>query len=104
MLNEREQQFIEYWEKNRDRRKKVTKQLSIGLPFAVVLVAMIFINVLSGWYKRAAMSLNTHVSLIPVMLVAGLSIVVFFVIFSARHRWEQDEQHYRELLARKKDS
>jgi len=45
-----------------------------------------------------------NASLIVILLVAALSIVVFIVIFSARHRWDMNEQRYRELLSRKEES
>jgi TctA family transporter len=40
-------------------------------------------------------------TLILVFIVAALLIVIFFVVFSARHQWDLNEQRYRELLARK---
>lgn len=39
-------------------------------------------------------------SLLLVLLVAVLLIVVFIVIFSVRHKWDINEQRYRELLSR----
>lgn len=75
------------------------KQLYAGLPLAMILVVAIFANLFSGWYGRAQMALSReNSSMIIVLLVAALSIVVFVVIFSARHRWEQNELRYRELL------
>lgn len=102
MLTEQEKAFIVYWEVNRLRKKKVLKQLSVGLPLAVVLVIAIFLNFFSGWYKRADMARSEEEpTLILVLIVAALLIVIFVVIFSARHRWDMNEQHYKELLGRK---
>ena len=102
MLTEQENDFIKYWEANRLRKKKVLKQLYVGLPLAVVLVIAIFVNFFSGWYKRADMQLHTEdSSLILVLLAAALLIVVFIVVFSARHRWDMNEQRFNELLARR---
>lgn len=102
MLTKEETSFIEYWEQNRLRKKQVWRQLSVGLPLAVLLVIAIFVNFFSGWYKRAEMTLRTeNPSLILVLLVAALLIVVFVVVFSARHKWDMNEQRYRELLSRK---
>jgi len=100
MLTKQEQDFIDYWEKNRERRKKVFKQLSIGLPLGTLIVAMILITSLSGWYRRAMMEINVNSSMVIVLLVASLLIVAFIVVFSVRHRWEMDEQKYQELKAR----
>jgi membrane protein YdbS with pleckstrin-like domain len=102
MLTEEENGFIGYWENNRLRKKKVWRQLSIGLPLAVVLVIAIFANLFSGWDKRAEMEMNKEQSsLILVLLAAALLIVTFIVIFSARHRWDLNEQRYKELLNRR---
>jgi len=102
MLTEEENGFIGYWENNRLRKKKVWRQLSIGLPLAVVLVISIFANLFSGWDKRAEMEMNKErSSLILVLLAAALLIVAFIVIFSARHRWDLNEQRYKELMDRR---
>jgi hypothetical protein len=101
MLTQNDKDFIVYWEHNRIRKKKVLKQLSVGLPLAVLLVFAIFINVLSGWDKRAQMIINTDPSLILVIIIASLLIVIFIAIFSVRHKWDLNEQHYKELLARR---
>jgi peptidoglycan/LPS O-acetylase OafA/YrhL len=104
MLTEEEKRFIEYWEQNRLRRKKIWRQRAVGLPFGALLAIAICVNFFSGWYKRADLMLRTDPSLVLVLLVAILLIVVFIVVFSARHKWDMNEQHYRELLARNKES
>jgi membrane protein YdbS with pleckstrin-like domain len=101
MLTPDEEKFIEYWEANRISRKKVLKQLYVGLPFASLLVIAIVVNFLSGWYKRADMEIRSNSSLILVVVIAGIAIVVFTTVFSVRHKWEMNEQLYRELLAKK---
>ena len=100
MLTHDEKKFIDYWEHNRLRKKKVLRQLSVGLPLAVLFVVAIFINFISGWDKRAQMIINTDPSIIIVLIIACLLIVIFIVIFSARHRWDLNEQRYKELRAR----
>ena len=101
MLTNDEKKFIDYWEHNRLPKKRVLKQLSVGLPVGVLLVLAIFINFFSGWDKRAQMVINTDPSVILVLIIAALLIVIFIVIFSARHRWDLNEQRYRELSARR---
>lgn len=104
MLTEQQKAFVHYWEENRMRKKKVMNQLTIGLPLAVALVTAIGISAFSGWYKRADMIINTHASTIPVILIAAIGIVVFITIFSVRHRWDLNEQQYREFLSRKDET
>jgi len=102
MLTKEEADFVVYWEQNRLKKKKVLRQLYVGLPLAVVMVVTIFANFFSGWYKRAEMVMRReHSSLILVFMIAAILIVIFVVIFSARHRWDINEQRYRELLFRK---
>ena len=101
MLTPDEEKFIEYWEANRLSRKKVLKQLYVGLPFAALLVIAIIVNFLSGWYKRADMEIRSNSSLVLVVVIAGIAIVVFTTVFSVRHKWDMNEQLYRELLAKK---
>jgi uncharacterized membrane protein len=104
MITEEEKAFLKYWEENRLRKKKVMRQLSAGLPMAVVLVVAIFANFFSGWYKRAAMIMGREgSSLLPVLLIASLLIVVFVIVFSVRHRWDLNEQRYLELRSRKNE-
>ena len=104
MLTDDEKKFIDYWQHNRLKKKKVLKQLSVGLPLGVLLVATICINFLSGWYKRAQMMINTDPSLILVIIIASVLIVIFIAVFSARHHWDLNEQRYKELLARRDES
>ncbi|MEI9810483.1 MAG: hypothetical protein WDO16_22880 [Bacteroidota bacterium] len=106
MLTEEEERFIGYWEANRLRRKRGFRQLAVGLPLAVLIMAALFINFFSGWYKRADMILRSQsqsvqASLVLVIVIAALLIVVFTTVFSIRHKWDQHEQRYRELLAKK---
>jgi len=101
MLTEEEKGFIEYWRDNRLRRRKVMKRLAFGLPLATAIVAGIFFSFFTGWYQRADMEFNSsQPSLILVLLGAVLLIVVFVVIFAARHTWDMNEQRYKELLAK----
>jgi hypothetical protein len=102
MLTEREKQFMDYWEKNRDKEKKVLRQLFVGLPLGLLFVIPIILNFSSGWYKRANMWANGHAdeSVGTTLAIAALIILVFVAIFSKRHRWEMNEQDYRELEAK----
>ena len=107
MLNKEEKDFVEYWAANRLKRKRVWKQLALGLPLAVVLIVAIFINFFSNWHDKARVLRNEEVqkydaSLILVLIAGALIITVFIVIFSVRHKWDINEQRYRELIARNK--
>jgi len=107
LYTEEEARFMKYWEANRLRRKRGFRQLAVGLPLAVMIMAALFVNFFSGWYKRADMmirsqSQSSQASLVLVIVVAALLIVVFTTVFSIHHKWDQHEQRYRELLERKR--
>ena len=97
MLSQQEKDFLRYWEKNRLNKKRFLRQFSIGLPIGVLFIALIFINLLSGWYKKAEMQLRSNSSLILIVIIALVITVVFVAIFSSSHKWEQNEQRYQEL-------
>lgn len=104
MLTEDEKGFVTWWEHNRLRKKKFMSQLSWGLPLGVLLAGATGINYFSGWYTRANMELMVSSSGVLVVLIGLLLIVVFVIIFSARHKWEMNEQHYKELISKNKNS
>ena len=101
MLTPEEQAFIEYWASNREAEKKTLRQFLLGIPLALLFVIPIVLNLFAGWNRQAGMLLHTSEFNPGVLLLALLLIVVFIAIFSRRFRWEQNEQRYRELLARK---
>jgi membrane protein YdbS with pleckstrin-like domain len=103
MLTPEEEKFVQYWQEQRHHKKAFLKKFSIALPAISLLAILFFANFLSGWYGRADKELRRHSSLVIVILIAVIAIVVFILIFSARHKWEQNESDY-ETLIRKKDS
>jgi hypothetical protein len=101
MLTQQEKDFVDYWEKNRSRQKKLTRQFLLGIPIGLLFVIPMLINLFSGWHKRASMDVNS-VELNPgLLLIAMLFILAFFAIFSSRLQWERNEQKYKELQAKK---
>ncbi|HEY6900914.1 MAG TPA: hypothetical protein VI233_09740 [Puia sp.] len=102
MLTKEEEGFIQYWEKNRDKQKKTVRQFLIGIPLGLLIVIPTVVSLTSGWYKRADMEANSADFDPKVLFVALLLIVGFGSIFYSRWRWEQYEQRYQELLAKRK--
>jgi membrane protein YdbS with pleckstrin-like domain len=101
MYTRQEEGFLRYWEQNRGKKKRLIWQLAAGLPLAVGLAAGIFVTYFSDWYTRATMLINLSASGVLVVLAGLLLIIVFIVVFSARHKWEMNEQRYQELISRK---
>ncbi|WP_336514088.1 hypothetical protein [Pollutibacter soli] len=101
MLTEEEKKFIAYWEENRDKQKRLSYQLMIGLPLGLIFALPIMINFFAGrlWYKRADAIANTQMSP-TVLIVAVAAIAVFIGIFYRKLKWEKNEQFYKELKAK----
>ena len=100
MLTPQGQQFIQYWQQNREREKKIFRQLLIGLPAGMLLAIGIVASLVTArWYERADMVANTELN--PnVLIVAILAIIVFVAIFYKKYQWDQKEQLYKELLSK----
>src|SRR5215213_4976536 len=104
MLSQHDEDFLRYWSVQRLKKKQFLRKTSIGLPLAVLIVSALLINFLSGWYTEADKIIRSNSSVIIVVLIAVLGIVVFITVFSASHKWDQNEQHYHELLKRKEQA
>jgi hypothetical protein len=91
--------FLEYWEQNRTREKKLFAQVAVGLPLGLVFGLPILLSfLLRGWYKRMPYISGSQFT---VIMMALLGIAVFYGIFRMKFKWEINEQRYRELLALK---
>ena len=99
MLTTEEERFIEYW---KHRRLHKGAGFTAGWPVGIVVVLALFINIVTGWHKKALMVLRANTSMVLLVLLAAVAIVVFFTVFSSRYQREQKEQRYQELLAKKK--
>jgi hypothetical protein len=101
MLTDEEENFIKYWSANREKQKRTFRQFLLGIPLALLFVIPISLNFFSGWYKRAKMITSTSDFNPGVILVAFLLIIGFIAVFSRKFKWDQFEQRYIELLAKK---
>lgn len=97
MLTPDEKRFIEYWKNNRDKEKKTFRQFVVGLPVGLSFAVAIISVFVSGWYERATMVAYSQSSPLP-FLIAMAAIICFVAIFSKKHRWDMNEQQYRELI------
>lgn len=97
MLNKQEEAFLVYWERNRDRNKKLFRQLLFGLPAGLLIGSGVLLSLDLNWYNRANMVANTQLNPV-VLLIAILAIAVFTAIFYKKYQWDMREQRYKELL------
>ena len=95
MLTEQEKLFMEFWEKNRNKEKKVLHKLALGLPLGLVFALPILLSVLfHNWYKNMVYISGSQIT---VILIAVLGIAVFFALMRMKFKWENNEQLYKEL-------
>jgi len=103
MLSKHESDFIQYWEKSREREKSLFRQLFFGLPFGLMLGTGILVLFETGWYQRANMVAYAQSN--PWLLIVSIiAIAVFTGVFYKKFKWEMNEQRYRELLAKKNNA
>lgn len=95
MITPEEQKFIDYWDKNRNKNKALFYQMAVGLPIGLVFgLPIILALIFSDWYH--SLPFITSSELVTIM-IAVLAIAVFYALFRMRHRWEMNEQFYKEL-------
>lgn len=95
MLSAEEKEFMQWWEQNRSKEKRLLSQLTVGLPLGLAFGFPILLSVMfRGWYKNMPYVSGSQLTII---LIAVLLVVVFYAIFKMRFKWEMNEQRYLEL-------
>lgn len=116
MLTEKDIQFINYWEKVREKENTFSHKFLAGLPMAFLfgLPVLLFFGSVKiffpSWFTTA-----THKSsevVVPgqtekfmkltqgdiiVAMIAVLILIIFFSYFRMHYKWEMNDQLYREL-------
>ncbi len=100
MLTDSEQRFLDYWQKNRKKEGTLVKQLLPGFILGAAIGAGILFMLDWGWYTRATMVASSQMSPV-ILLICFILIAAFISVFYKRHKWEMNEQHYKELLVKK---
>lgn len=100
MLSAEEKEFLQWWEKNRNREKKLMNQLMVGLPLGLAFgFPMLLSFLFRGWFKRMPYVSGAQFTMI---LIAVFLIIVFYAIFKMRFKWEMNDQRYNELKQKEK--
>src|SRR5665213_162209 len=96
MLTKEEKSFIEYWENNKEKDKKVWRRFLYGSPWGLIFALPILLAVIfHDWYKNMV---EISPSLITLIIIAVIGIAVFYTIFSMQFKWDRNEQIYNCLL------
>jgi pilus assembly protein TadC len=95
MITDEEMKFVAWWEKNREKQRRLFYQLAFGLPVGIVFGLPILVSLIfSDWYKNMQFISGSQVI---VIMIAVLGISVFFALFRMKHKWDMNEQFYKEL-------
>jgi membrane protein YdbS with pleckstrin-like domain len=100
MLTEKEDEFISYWEKNREKENAFVSKLLSGIPMAILFALPILLLVISvwlfipEWYTKIS---KTSPGMFLTAIFALFIIVLFYSFFRMQFKWESNEQLYLEL-------
>lgn len=104
MLTDKEKQFLEYWEQNRDYESLFLSKLLRGLPMSLLFSLPIILSVVAvklyspDWdMKISKTSPGTFITII----FAVLLITLFYAFFRMHFKWENNEQVYKIIKLKK---
>lgn len=98
-LSQADKEFISFWEKERDRRKKWSYLLFHNLRMGTLFGAPIAIFFMAEAPRHR--SLITHTDLTIIMICIVL-IIVFYAFFRGYSKWDKSNSRYEILKMREK--
>jgi uncharacterized BrkB/YihY/UPF0761 family membrane protein len=105
MLSEKDKDFINYWEREKESRKTFSAKLTGGLPMAALFCVPILLFIAAvylffpEWYTKISGRLPGSITTI---VIAVIICILFFSYFRMQYKWEMNEQLYRELKQKAK--
>lgn len=93
-------EFFEYWPKNSKKERSSKRAFLFGLSSGIAIGVLVLITIYAGWYPRASMVANSKMSS-TILFMAIIGIAIFVAFIYQRFNWEQQEQRYLELVAKK---
>jgi len=100
MLKNDDAEFLARWASVRHDYKNAARPFFIGLSTGFAIGIAILLTIYLGWYQRANMELNSNLNPI-IFLLAIIGISIFMAFMYRNYKWEENEQRYLTLLARK---
>jgi membrane protein YdbS with pleckstrin-like domain len=103
MFTEKEKQFIEYWQKNREAESRFSSKLLKGLPMAlmfalpIILLVIVVRLFLPEWYVKIS---QTSPGMFATAIFAVVAVALFYSFFRMHYKWEMNEQLYQELKSK----
>ena len=100
MITENEKEFMNWWEENREKERKTGHKLLYGSPWGLIFALPVLLAVIfNDWYKNMIPISKTQIIIISITVIA---IALFYAFFKMQVKWEQNDQHYKELKLREK--
>jgi uncharacterized membrane protein len=100
MLSKEEEQFLQYWERNRELHSSFISKLLRGFPMAclfglpiLILIVAVYLF-LPEWYIKIS---KTSASTFIVVVIAVFIAIIFYAFTRMHFKWEMNEQSYQEL-------
>jgi len=107
MITEKEKQFINYWEKEKDIQSTFSSKLLRGFPMAILFSLPIILSVIvvklfmPEWYTKIS---ATSPGMFTTVIFAVLVIAFFYAVFRMQAKWEHNEQLYQSLKKKENKS
>jgi hypothetical protein len=107
MISEKEKAFLLYWERNRAIENGFISKLTRGLPMAllfglpIILLVLVVKIFFPDWYMKIS---GTSPGTFLTAVIAMLGVVVFYSYFRMQHKWEMNDQLYKELKSKENKS
>jgi ABC-type nitrate/sulfonate/bicarbonate transport system permease component len=103
MLTQQEEQFVQYWQQNRNKQKKSFFQFIKGFYRGLAVCLGVISAIALGWNERANMVANAKMSTLT--FIAALILIALFMAWLYHNfTWEMKEQQYLEYLAKNKQT
>lgn len=105
MITDKEKQFMQYWEASRDAESTILSKFLRGFPMAamfglpIILLVVVIRLFFPDWYMKIS---QTSSGMFITAIIAMLLVVIFYAIFRMHHKWEMNEQLYKELKAKER--
>lgn len=99
MLSQQEQNFLNYWQIQRNKNKLNFFLFSKGFSIGIFIGLLIVLSIAIGWNKQAPLNKIN----VPIISICFLIMAFFFGYLYNTFKYEQNEQTYKELLAKHKN-
>lgn len=103
MISEKDIAFLRYWERTRDIENTFLSKLTRGLPMAIlfglpIILLIVVVRIFfPDWYMKIS---GTSPGMFASAVIAMIGVVLFYSFFRMQHKWEMNDQLYKELKSK----